>query len=75
MIVSRNDPLNKITRPRQIKMQDNRVNEFLNEALDADDSSEKDYYVRQAIQLLRATDHGATSVPTVSENCLSQQDN
>jgi hypothetical protein len=44
-------------------MQSDRVNEYLNEALAANDSSEKDYHVRHAIQLLRAADCAGTSEP------------
>ena len=42
-------------------MQSDLVDEYLHEALDAEDSSEKDYHVRQAMQLLRAADREETS--------------
>ena len=48
-------------------MQRDLVDEYLHEALDAEDSSEKDYHVRQARQLLRAADCGETSESTESK--------
>ena len=47
-------------------MENNRVEKYLSEALEADDPSEKDYHVRQAKQLLRAIEDEEQSEPTLT---------
>lgn len=55
-------------------MESSRVDEYLSEALQADDPSEKDYYVRQAKQLLRANEDTRQSKSsfTASKRPLNQ---
>lgn len=55
-------------------MESNRVEEYLSEALEADDPSEKDYHVRQAKQLLCAVEDEKQSEPrlTILKRPLNQ---
>lgn len=44
--------LNRIDGGRRVEMYEDRVKEYLCEALEAEDPAEKDYYLRQTLQLL-----------------------